>query len=157
MARRVLVVDDDPDFIELIHSVLQLDGYEVVGCTNSTLALEMVRRLRPALVFLDLQMPRPSGWEVLQALRQDPAFASIPVLVISALDAEPSETEALAESKLQPLGVLTKPFEIDELTQQVNRLLHQLADASGGLAPDERRTTMCVQPTHGLLKDTLHP
>lgn len=130
MPQTILVVDDDPDLIELIQSVLQSVGYEVVGCPNSGSALEMVRCHAPALIFLDLYMPRPTGWEILQALREDAVLASTPVLIVSALDGDSSENQRLPGPSFAPFDVLNKPFEIDELVARVHRLLEPMSTNS---------------------------
>lgn len=136
MSQTILVIDDDPDLIELIQSVLQVDGYEVVGCPNSSLALEMTRCYAPALIFLDLYMPRPTGWEILQELRNDAVMAATPVLIVSALDGESSESELLPVQGTSPVNVLCKPFEIDELVTRVRRLLE--SEPSDSIRYDSR-------------------
>ena len=130
MSQTILVIDDDPDLIELIQSVLKMDGYEVIGCPNSASALAMIRSHTPALIFLDLYMPPPTGWEILKALREDAALSSTPVLIVSALDGESNENERHPEATVAPFDVLNKPFEIDELVARVHRLLQPASSDS---------------------------
>lgn len=123
MADTILVVDDDPDFVMLIQALLR-DGYRVEGCTHSTRALDRIRQIRPGLVFLDLHMPPPSGWELLQVLRSDPAFIDLPVLIVSAAGTESELIERAAHlTAAGPIEILAKPFEIDELLIRVAALL----------------------------------
>ena len=123
---RVLVIDDDPQFIDLMQSLLIAEGYEVASCTRGAESYERARAVHPDAITLDLRMPDLSGWEVLQQLRTDPELRSVPVLVISAAGAELAETtEKLKSLGYQDVGVLVKPFEIDEL-------LSRLADAVVG-------------------------
>src|SRR4051794_5777408 len=83
-ARPVLVVDDDDDLREMIGIALGEKGYSAVGIGSGVAALEWLRVTpAPALVLLDLKMPRLGGTSVLRALRSDPATARIPVVVIS--------------------------------------------------------------------------
>lgn len=122
-AYKVLVIDDDPQFIDLMQSLLTAEGYEVASCTRGADAHHLAREVRPDVITLDLRMPDLSGWEVLQQLRSDSDLLRIPVLVISAAGAELAETnERLRDLGYHDVSILVKPFEIDEL-------LGRLADA----------------------------
>lgn len=144
MSCAILVVDDDPDFIELVQSVLQADGYEVVGCTNSGIALETARSSRPVLIFLDLFMPQPTGWDILRDLREDPLFVSTPVLVVSAMDAEDALASRgqTADFDPGPIDSLPKPFEIDELIMRVRELLPRDAAISQSAESNDPSTSV---------------
>jgi len=124
MTRTILVVDDDPDFVELV-KVLLRDSYAVEGCTNSRDALQRIRRVEPVLVFLDLNMPPPNGWELLRTLRGDPSLAHLPILVVSASGVEASFDERLITKAPGRLEILAKPFEIEDLARKVSSLLQQ--------------------------------
>lgn len=117
---KVLVIDDDPQFIELMQSLLTAEGYQVASCTRGADAYATAHEFLPHAITLDLRMPGVSGWEVLQQLRGDPDLRDVPVLVISAAGAELAETT----DKLRDLGypdvrILVKPFEIDELLSRI--------------------------------------
>lgn len=123
MVGTILVVDDDPDFVELVQALLR-GRYAVDGCIDSRLALQRIREVDPILVFLDLHMPPPNGWDLLRALRDNPALASLPVLVVSAAEADAPEVEdSITGQTLGCVGVLSKPFEIDELLTKVASVL----------------------------------
>lgn len=122
MTKTILVVDDDSDFVELV-KVLLRDNYAVEGCTNSRDALQRIRGVHPVLVFLDLNMPPPNGWDLLRTLRGDPALEHLPILVVSAGGAEASVDETLISKAPGRLEVLAKPFEIEELVEKVRNLL----------------------------------
>ncbi len=122
MTRTILVIDDDPDFVDLI-KVLLRDGYVIEGCTDSRDGLRRIHEIKPALLFLDLNMPAPSGWELLQALREDPSFIQLPVLVVSAGEAAATLEPLAIQQSPGRLEILTKPFEIDELVFRVNQML----------------------------------
>lgn len=97
-ATRVIVVDDDPDVVEVLRTVLEERGYDVVGVTDGGTALQLIDDAHPAAVVLDLAMPGTSGAEVLSRLRQSAATADVPVVVLSGtrpIDA--LETAALAD------------------------------------------------------------
>ena len=116
--KHVLIVEDDAAIRELLEDVLELAGY-VVSVANSGLkALAHMRRQQPDLVLLDLMLPDMNGWTLLQVREGERELARIPVLVISA--AGPT---GLADA--QELGApvyLTKPFDIENLLRQIERL-----------------------------------
>ena len=122
MTKTILVVDDDPDFVELA-KVLLRDSYAVEGCTNSRDALPRIQVVHPVLVILDLNMPPPSGWELLRTLKADPSLARLPILVVSAGGVEVSLDETLISKEPGRLEVLAKPFEIEDLAGKVRSLL----------------------------------
>ena len=115
----VVVVEDTPELLDLIASILSDEGYRVIPCQQAALAHALIARERPDLVMLDLRMAGVEEWEVLDALKGDEATAAIPVIVCSgAVD----ELQA-AEPRLRALGcdILLKPFDIDDLIARVER------------------------------------
>ena len=123
-AGTIVVVDDTPELLDLIDSILTDEGYRVVPCRDATRAHETIGRERPDLVMLDLRMAGVAEWEVLEALKADRATADIPVIVCSgAVD----ELQA-AEPRLRSLGcdILVKPFDIDDLLARVERAVRRM-------------------------------
>jgi len=109
----ILVVDDDDDIREMIAEALVLDGYRVSTAPNGKVALEQARAHRLDLIILDLMMPVMNGWQFLEAQREDPDLATIPVVVVTAtLDAQVEGAAML----------LRKPFDLDALLTTVARL-----------------------------------
>ncbi len=128
--KRILVVDDDPVARELLSEVLQ-EQYSVVVACNGAEALDSMRERLPDTIVLDMMMPIMDGWTFLKAWRGDPAFAEIPVMVVS------GEPQACEDGK--QFGVhacLPKPFDMDSLLNAVGRLV-RLTDRSdvGGPMP----------------------
>ena len=118
-AGRIVVVDDTPELLDLLESLLTDEGYHVIPCQQGAQAHALIAREAPDLVMLDLRMAGVAEWEVLDALKADRSTADIPVIVCSgAVD----ELQA-AESRLRALGcdILTKPFDIDDLYERVER------------------------------------
>ncbi len=118
-AGKIVIIDDTPELLDLLDSILTDEGYEVVLCQDGGRAHAVVEQERPGLVMLDLRMAGVSEWEVLDALKEDAATAEIPVIVCSgAVD----ELQAAAP-RLRTLGcdVLVKPFDIDDLVERVQR------------------------------------
>lgn len=133
MAYKVLVVDDDPSFLDLMQALLTGEGYEVATCRQSQAALHQVETFHPQVITLDLRMPEPSGWQVLETLKHDPATSDIPVIVVSAAGAELAETrERLRGYEGRGVSILVKPFEIDELLSRIADAVYQYQSRRGG-------------------------
>src|SRR5579884_2548772 len=113
--RTVLVVDDDPAIVEFLRWVLEEQGYRVLSAVDGE-ALRLAHEERPAVILLDLVMPRMDGREVCRRLRADPVTANIPIVAMSAHDrlAAPSETLAVNDR-------LVKPFHFGDLFATVAR------------------------------------
>jgi DNA-binding response OmpR family regulator len=84
---KVLLVEDDADYAEIYRLRLESDGYAVLVAPDGEAALEMMQRVVPDLVYLDLRMPRLDGFGMLSALRANPETAHVPVIVLTNYDA----------------------------------------------------------------------
>jgi CheY-like chemotaxis protein len=122
---RVTVVNDTPDFLDLVHDILEGDRYETTLIDgDQDDAFERVRASRPDLLMIDLRLGGQglSGWEIAQRVRGEPNLEGLPVIVCSADLQAMSELESdLAGTR--HVATLPKPFEIEELTDTVDRLL----------------------------------
>ena len=114
-ATSVLVVDDDDASRDLLRRQLLRAGYRVIGVRDGELGLQVARQLRPDVVTLDIVMPRMNGWEVLRRLKEDPQTASIPVVVVSIIDAAGSGVAVGAA------GFLTKPIDRAQLQKTLEQ------------------------------------
>jgi CheY-like chemotaxis protein len=83
------VIDDDPDVRDLMRRFLGKEGFSVAAAANGDDGLALARRLKPAVITLDILMPGRDGWSVLSALKADPELARIPVVLVSILDDQP--------------------------------------------------------------------
>ena len=83
MPKRILIVDDEPDAISYISSVLEDNGYEYLSAENGEQGLELAQKERPDMILLDLIMPEKSGMLMFQELKKDPELGNIPVIVVS--------------------------------------------------------------------------
>jgi CheY-like chemotaxis protein len=81
---RLLVVDDDPQVVDLVRQLLEDEPYEVVAAVDGQEALEAISHQRPDIVLLDLLMPRLDGFAVIEHLRQDAQYRQLPVIVLTA-------------------------------------------------------------------------
>jgi CheY-like chemotaxis protein len=115
----ILVVDDTPALLDVVRTALQAEGYRVVTCLESREAVRLAFEERPDVIMLDVVMPEVSGWEVLAQLRSDPGFSRTPVIVCTAYVAEALGRLAELRGPDQHLGLLPKPFELEELLEVV--------------------------------------
>jgi DNA-binding response OmpR family regulator len=111
---RVLVVDDEPMVRETLGQVLTDEGYVVDLAVDGETALECVHASRPDAILLDLMMPGMNGRQFLQALRNDPAYACVPVMIMTAVHGLEVNLAMLGASE-----VVEKPFNVDELLNKV--------------------------------------
>ena len=123
MKARILVVDDEPDMLELIETNLSAAGFNVLQAATGEEALRQARALPPQLILLDLMLPELDGLEVCKLLRQDPATRSIPIVMLTARAAEIDRVLGL---ELGADDYVTKPFSMRELVLRVKKLLHRL-------------------------------
>ena len=117
----VMMIDDEPMLTEVIGTYLEDAGYRhCVGINDATVALEKVRELNPALVLLDLVMPGVSGFEILQAMRQDEQLRYTPVIVLTAASDPDTKLKALSIGATE---FLAKPVDPSELVLRVRNSL----------------------------------
>jgi DNA-binding response OmpR family regulator len=130
---RILVVDDDAPSVKMISFLLREEGYEVVSADNGSAALELVDREPPALVILDVMMPRMDGFEVCRRIRQK---MDVPIIFLSAKGETADKVSGL---QLGADDYLAKPFEPAELLARVKAVLRR-AEAFGGEETQSRLT-----------------
>jgi CheY-like chemotaxis protein len=120
----VLVVEDDRAIREILCEILQDEGYTVATACNGAEALQLLKRLRPDLIVLDLNMPVMNGGDFRLVQRLDPAFRNIPTVVLSAVD---RLQEHAAE--IEAVLCLAKPVKLRELLAAVERFCGPRGDA----------------------------
>lgn len=120
---RISVVNDNPDFLELMSAILDEDaGYEVTLHHGEEMALTELKAAHPDLIIMDLLLGQASGWEIVVLARADDELRDVPVIVCSADIAQLRE-RADELARIGGLHVLQKPFGVDELTGLVERVL----------------------------------
>lgn len=122
VAPKILVVDDEPDAVELVEFNLKAAGCDVVRAVDGEEALRKAKAVLPDLVVLDLMLPEVDGLEVCKILRRDPATSAIPILMLTAKAAEIDRVLGL---ELGADDYVTKPFSPRELVLRVKNLLQR--------------------------------
>ena len=126
MKPKILVVDDEPDALEVLGFKLKEAGYTPVFAADGLKAIAAVRIERPDLIVLDLMLPEIDGLEVCKILRRDPATASIPVIMLTAKAAEMDRVLGL---ELGADDYVTKPYSPRELVLRIRKLLKRAKTA----------------------------
>jgi two-component system cell cycle response regulator len=132
--KRILVVDDHEDNIELLRARLEARGYEVEGASDGQAALDAVKRVCPDLILLDVMMPKMDGIEVVRRLKANSDLPFIPVIMQTALDSTEYKVEGLDAGADD---YITKPINFAELEARVNSLL-RIKSLQSALAARER-------------------
>ncbi len=120
MSARVLIVDDEPNIVISLEFLMRHEGYEVEVASDGEEALELLASFQPDLVLLDVMMPKLSGFDVLQRIRND---AELPNPVVVMLTARGREAEAEKGKALGADEYVTKPFATRDLVAVVHRAL----------------------------------
>jgi len=127
----ILVVDDEPNIVELARMYLQQAGYRVESAADGRQGLSQARALRPALVVLDLMLPDLDGWEVCRRLR---AESDVPIIMLTA---RTDEVDRIVGLELGADDYLTKPFNPRELVARVRAVLRRYQKS---IRPDQAVT-----------------
>ncbi len=131
MKPKILVVDDEPDALEILGFKLKEAGYTPIFAKDGNRAIAAARDERPALVVLDLMLPEVDGLEVCKILRRDASTASIPILMLTAKAAEMDRVIGL---ELGADDYVTKPFSPRELVLRIKKLLARVKQADEPVA-----------------------
>jgi two-component system phosphate regulon response regulator PhoB len=119
---KILVVDDEPEAVELIDFNLKQAGYDVITAGDGAEALKKSRSTVPALIILDLMLPEIDGLEVCKMLRRDPTTATVPIVMVTA---KAAEIDRILGLELGADDYLTKPFSPRELVLRVKNILQR--------------------------------
>ena len=125
MRNRVLVVEDDQDLVELLDFNLRSAGFSTSTASNGVEALKKARSTVPDLILLDLMLPELDGFAVCEILRRDPATASVPIIMLTALSSELARFTGL---ECGANDYITKPFSPKVLISKVGEMLGRQAE-----------------------------
>ena len=120
MGKRILIADDEPNIVVSLEFLMKRMGHDVRVASTGEDALNAVREFEPDLILLDVMMPRMSGYDLCQSVRENPAWSGIKILMLSAKGRDIDVTKGIA---VGADAYLTKPFSTKELTAKVQQLL----------------------------------
>ena len=120
MAKTVLIVEDNELNMKLFRDLLEAHGYQTVGTNKGVEALDLVRRHRPDLILMDIQLPEVSGLEVTRWIKSDPELHMIPVVAVTAF-AMKGDEERIREGGYE--AYLSKPISVGKFIETVRRFI----------------------------------
>ncbi|MFA6004242.1 MAG: response regulator [Elusimicrobiota bacterium] len=119
MAKKVMVIDDEPEMLNLVKFTLERGGLEVATCDNGRQAWDAIAQFKPDLLILDVMLPGIDGYSLQIKLAQESSTKDMPIIVLTAL--EPAKT--LFQKFPQVVCFMTKPFKTEELLENVQTAL----------------------------------
>lgn len=122
MSQKVLIIDDEPDVLDMLEMNLSSAGYKVVCAQDGEAGIRKAREEHPALIVLDLMLPRMSGLEVCKGLKKDAATMAIPVIMLTA---KSDEVDRIVGLELGADDYVTKPFSPRELVLRIKSVLRR--------------------------------
>lgn len=118
--RKILLVDDEVGFAEILRELLQMDGYEVVLVYDGQEAIEKLSDYHPDLIISDIMMPRLGGLELYHLVRKNPLFQKVPFLFVSGFEDE-RILSGIRDGEL--FGVLRKPIDMEQIQRALLKIL----------------------------------
>jgi len=120
MAKKILVVDDEPDIIKMLGARLKANGYEVISAQDGIQAVSVAHKEKPDLIILDIKMPAQDGYAVYQNLKMAASTSLTPIIFLTALPPEE------VNKKVQELGAdgyISKPFDTEDILSKIKELM----------------------------------
>src|SRR5271163_1145912 len=134
--KRVLLIEDDRDIVELVRYNLEREGFQVAAATDGATGLAQLRKAPPDLLLLDLMLPKLSGLEICKEIRRDQSLNRLPILMLTARGEEADRVVGL---EMGADDYVTKPFSPRELVARVKALLRRTEPAGETDKPIEIR------------------
>jgi two-component system, OmpR family, phosphate regulon response regulator PhoB len=141
--KRVLLIEDDRDIVELVRYNLEREGFQVAASTDGSTGLQQVRKTPPDILLLDLMLPKLSGLEICKEIRRDEALNRLPILMLTARGEEADRVVGL---EMGADDYVTKPFRPRELVARVKALLRRAEPPGDALRVIEARG-LTIDPT----------
>ena len=121
MAKKILVIEDDPFVVDCMQRKLQSEGYEVVIAQDGVTGLKLAKAIVPDLITLDIMLPLLNGFTICGLLKCNDKYKAIPIIIVSARD---GETDQTFNTEAKPDAYLTKPFQMEILLDKIEELVH---------------------------------
>lgn len=120
MNRRIMIVDDEPEILDILKEAFQGEGYQTILVSSGEEAINKVTKTLPDLIILDIMMPEVDGWEVLDFVKSNPTTSHIPIIILTAKGREVSRIYGLKQGADD---YVVKPFSLKELLIRAKKLL----------------------------------
>src|SRR5258706_46667 len=141
--KRVLLIEDDRDIVELVRYNLEREGFQVVAANDGATGLVQVRKSPPDMLLLDLMLPKLSGLEICRDIRRDQALNRLPILMLTARGEEADRVVGL---EMGADDYVTKPFSPRELVARVKALLRRAIQGNRGIASRADKLVLATGP-----------
>lgn len=123
--KKILIIDDEPDVVTYFEALFQDHGYQTVVASNGVEAITLAKTQKPDLITLDITMPKQSGLQTFQQLKEDRDLNRIPVIIITAVVEDWDAFFKSFERTWKPEGFMSKPIQIDQLIEMASKLIFQ--------------------------------
>ena len=126
LQKRILIVDDEPDFAAIVQGNLEKEGFEVEVAYNGVEGLEKVQANPPDAIVLDVMMPEKDGYEVCKELKEDDKYCDIPIILLTAVASHVTSTRYTHRDGMatEADDYIAKPASAEEITESLKRLLN---------------------------------
>jgi two-component system alkaline phosphatase synthesis response regulator PhoP len=123
----IIIADDDPDMLEALTTILESQPYQISSARDGSQCLDLVRKRTPDLLILDLLMPKMDGFAVIRELRSEPAYADLPIMILTTVveDASRRRYELETGRDMSVEAYLQKPVAPDDLLRRVGRIMEK--------------------------------
>lgn len=121
MAKKILVIDDEPDIMDVSTVRLKHLGYEIIPAIDAEEGIALLEKIRPDLILLDLLLPKMQGDELCKRLKADDRFKNIPIILFTASAIRPTLPDLIKE--LGANACIMKPFEPDDLLSKIKKFI----------------------------------
>ncbi len=130
MPKKILVVDDEPDFIRIVLAKLKSNGYEAISATNGKEAIKEAQLQKPDLIVMDIIMPDMDGSDAVRLLQADEKTENIPIIFISGAMVNLPENEDTRQATINGklFTAIAKPFKAEKLLSEINKFIRDKGD-----------------------------
>lgn len=120
MTAKILIIEDEDEIRETVADILQFEGYDVLEASDGKIGIDLIKKTHPDLVLCDILMPEITGYDVLEAVKQDSAVANIPFVFVSARTSDEDVSKGLEAGAS---AYITKPFRPEKLLELLRDML----------------------------------
>jgi len=121
MKKKIMIVDDEENLVELVKAIFENEGYEVIPAYSGKECLEKLKKVKPDLILMDMMMPGMTGKETTKKIRENPKTKNLKIAFLTVVRVSEIGMEEL--KKLNVLDFITKPFDNQDLVRRVKKLL----------------------------------